>query len=66
MGSVVCAENSRACTSLLESHCSSDLQKAGARCSSMVRGFAHGVMGRQIDPSWCGPIELFLVPASAP
>ena len=28
--------------------------------------FAHGAMGRQIDPSWGGPIELFLVPASAP
>ena len=25
-----------------------------------------GVMGRWIDPSWGGPIELFLVPASAP
>ena len=24
----------------------------GARCSSMVRAFAHGVMGHQIDPSW--------------
>ena len=23
-------------------------------------------MGRRIDPSWDGPIELFLVPASAP
>ena len=23
-------------------------------------------MGRQIDPSWGGPIELFLIPASAP
>ena len=22
--------------------------------------------GRRIDPSWGGPIELFLVPASAP
>ena len=32
----------------------------------MVRAFAHGAMGRQIDPSWGGPIELFLVPASAP
>ena len=32
----------------------------------MVRAFAHGVMGRRIDPSWGGPIELFLVPASAP
>ena len=27
----------------------------------LVRG-----MGRRIDPSWSGPIELFLVPASAP
>ena len=32
----------------------------------MVRAFAYGVMGRRIDPSWGGPIELFLVPASAP
>ena len=39
---------------------------SGARCSSVVRAFAHGAMGRQIDPSWAGPIELFLVPASAP
>ena len=38
----------------------------GARCSSVVRAFAHGSMGRWIDPSWGGPIELFLVPASAP
>ena len=38
----------------------------GARCSSMVRAFAHGAMGRRIDPSRGGPIELFLVPASAP
>ena len=28
--------------------------------------FPHGAMGRRIDPSWGGPIELFLVPASAP
>ena len=28
--------------------------------------FAHGAIGRRIDPSWSGPIELFLVPASAP
>ena len=28
--------------------------------------FAHGAMGRRINPSWSGPIELFLVPASAP
>ena len=32
----------------------------------MVRAFAHGAMGRRIDPSWGGHIELFLVPASAP
>ena len=32
----------------------------------MVRAFAHGAMGRRIDPSWGGPIELFLVPANAP
>ena len=24
----------------------------GARCSSVVRAFAHGAMGRRIDPSW--------------
>ena len=33
--------------------------------TSMFR-FVHGAMGRRIDPSWGGPIELFLVPASAP
>ena len=38
----------------------------GARCSSVVRAFAHGAMGRRIDPSWSVPIELFLVPAIAP
>ena len=27
-----------------------------ARCSSVVRAFAHGAMGRRIDPSWSGPI----------
>ena len=26
----------------------------------------HGAMGCQINPSWGGPIELFLVPASDP
>ena len=26
----------------------------------------HGAMGRRIDPSWGGPIEQFLVPASGP
>ena len=24
----------------------------GARCSSVVRAFVHGAMGRRIDPSW--------------
>ena len=38
----------------------------GARCSSVVRAFAHGTMGRRIDPSWGEHIELFLVPASVP
>ena len=32
----------------------------------MVRAFAHGAIGRRIDPSWGGPIELFLVTASGP
>ena len=32
----------------------------------MVRVFAYGAMGRWIDPSCGGPIELFLVPASDP
>ena len=41
-------------------------KRSGARCSSVVRAFAHGAMGHRIDPSWGGPIELFLVPASAP
>ena len=41
------------------------LPKFRARCSSVVRVFAHGTMGRRINPSWSGPIELFLVPASA-
>ena len=38
----------------------------GAICSSVVRAFAHGAMGRRIDPSWGEPIEIFFVPASAP
>ena len=29
----------------------------------MVRAFARGAMGHWINPSWGGPIELFLVPA---
>ena len=38
----------------------------GAGRSSVVRAFAHDAMGHRIDSSWGGPIELFLVPASAP
>ena len=38
----------------------------GARCSSVVRAFAHDAMGRRSDLSWAAPTELFLVPASAP
>ena len=44
----------------------SETEDVGVRCSSVVRAFAHGAMGRRINPSWGGPIELFLVPASAP
>ena len=40
--------------------------KGGVRCRSVVRPFAHDVIGSRIDPSWGGPIELFLIPASAP
>ena len=25
----------------------------GARCSSVVRSFAHDAMGCRVDPSWC-------------
>ena len=32
----------------------------------MVKVFAHDVMGSRTDPSWDGPIKLFLIPASAP
>ena len=31
----------------------------GARCSSVVRAFAHGAMGRRIDPSWGEPLSYF-------
>ena len=42
------------------------LVPARARCSSVVRAFAHGAMGRRINSLWGEPIELFRVPASAP
>ena len=38
----------------------------GARCSSVLRAFTHGAMGRRINPSWGGPIDIYLVSASAP
>ena len=34
--------------------------------SSMVRAYVRGAMGRRIDPSWGGPIELFFDLASDP
>ena len=37
----------------------------GARCSSVVRAFAHGAIGRR-SILHGEPIEVFLVPASAP
>ena len=55
-------ERDNKCVSKLDFVCLPE----GVRCSSVVRAFAHGAMGRRIDPSWGGPIELFLVPASAP
>ena len=42
------------------------MQLEGARKLSKLYFFKTGAMGRRIDPSWGGPIELFLVPASAP
>ena len=32
---------------------------SGARCSSVVRAFAHSTMGRRIDPSWVDPLSYF-------
>ena len=42
------------------------LQTSVFHSMAVVRAFAHGAMGRRIDPSWGGPIELFLAPAIAP
>ena len=39
--------------------------EGGARCSSVVRAFVHGAMGRRTN-LYGGPIELFLVPACDP
>ena len=42
-----------------DGHCNTSLSTSmslcyfsGVRYSSVVRAFAHGAMGRQIDPSW--------------
>ena len=43
----------------------SHLLTEGARCSSVVRAFANGMMDRRIDPSWWTHWTIF-VPASAP
>ena len=42
------------------------LYEGAGRSSEVAHEVAHGAMGLRIDPSWGGPIELFLVPASAP
>ena len=34
-------------------------QPVEARCSSLVRAFAHGAMGRRIDPSMVDPLSYF-------
>ena len=60
------SQNFRASLMSSEVSGTSSSSPEGARCSSVVRAFAHGAMGCRIDPSWGGPIELFLVPASAP
>ena len=63
-------ENDLKTISRCKSKCSPVLRhapdKQEARCSSVVRAFPHGAMGRRIDPSCGEPIELFLLPASAP
>ena len=35
------------------------IQFEGARCSSVVRAFAHGAMDHRIDPSSGGPVSYF-------
>ena len=40
--------------------------RLAAKVRPVVRAFAYGAMGRRIDPSWGGPIELYLVSGRAP
>ena len=34
------------------------LRNDGARCSSVVRAFVYGAMGRRVDPSWWTQIAI--------
>ena len=43
-----------------------DFSNTTIKETAVVRAFAHGAMGHWINPSWGGPMEIFLVPASAP
>ena len=52
-------------TPIIEMIMEQNPQVTGARCSTVVRVFAIGAMGRRIDPSW-GTHWLFLVQASSP
>ena len=51
---------------LMERTCSVLIAFLVQDVAHVVKAFAHGAMGCRIDPSWGGPIELFLIPASAP
>ena len=42
------------------------LEQEIAQLANKVGSIRHSAMGRRIDPSWGGPIELFLVPATDP
>ena len=52
-------------TPVVEHWLEREIQSKGVRCSSVIRAFAHGVMGRR-SILHGGPIKLFLVQASAP
>ena len=43
--------------------CLYGIEHSTARLATLIK---YIYMGRQIDPSWGEPIELFLVPASVP
>ena len=50
----------RVCGFFLTTYFNSYSCYKGARCSSVVRAFAHGAMGRRIDPSGVDPMSYFL------